>query len=142
MCTPTLLLLIILLLPPCNFILFPKLKFKLKGHNSGLRSRIQHRCLTESGHSETSRERCINSSRAGSITVVPQDTLLKTQIRCSTYGLVICYYFLYKGSFDFIWYVQNICLEQPSEKYQLNTAGQMDQTQFDDKRFNLENSFH
>lgn len=53
----------------------------------------------------------------------------------------MCYYFLYKGSFDFIWYVHNICLEQPSEKHQLNTAGQIDQTQFDDKRFNLENSF-
>lgn len=43
--------------------------------------------------------------------------------------------FSIKGSFDFIWYVHNICLEQPSEKHQLNTAGQIDQTQFDDDKF-------
>lgn len=100
-CTPTLLLLIILLLPPCTFILFPKLKFKLKGHNSGRRSRIQHRCLTESGHSETSRERCINSSRAGSITVVPQDTLLKRRLAKlkSDVVLMVC-------SFVIIFYIK------------------------------------
>lgn len=55
------------------------------------------------------------------------------------WSFVIIFYI--KGSFDFIWYVHNICLEQPSEKHQLNTAGQIDQTHFDDKRFNLENSF-